>query len=182
MNSGRVAIRYARGLFKFSNERGLDEVFYADAQTLIHILKDSESLSELINNPLIVSDKKVDVLKKVIADSINPAFYEFISIIVKKGRFEYLLNSLLLFRDLYRSEKGIVDVQVESANPLTDNELNTINNLIQSHFNKKTELTVTIKPQLIAGFILIVEGKIMDYSVTGQLLQFKKSFGLTQSN
>ncbi|HNV52331.1 MAG TPA: F0F1 ATP synthase subunit delta, partial [Tenuifilaceae bacterium] len=109
MNSGRVAIRYARGLFKFANERGLAEVFYADAQTLIHILKDSESLSELINNPLIVSDKKVDLLKKTIAGSINPEFYEFISIIVKKGRFEYLLNSLLLFRDLYRSEKGIVD-------------------------------------------------------------------------
>lgn len=182
MNSGRVAIRYARGLFKFAKEQGLAEAFYADALTLIQILKDSELLSELINNPLIVSDKKVDVLRNAIADAINPAFYEFISIIVKKGRFEYLLNSLLLFRDLYRFEKGIVEVQVESANSLTDNELNTIDSIIQSHFNKKTELTVTIKPQLIAGFILIVEGKIMDYSVTGQLLQFKKSFGLTQSN
>lgn len=182
MNSGRVAIRYAKGLFKFANERGLAEVFYADAQTLINVLRDSESLSELINNPLIVSDKKVDILKKAIAGSINPAFYEFISIIVKKGRFEYLLNSLLLFRDLYRSENAIVDVQIESANPLSENELTTIDGLIQSHFKKKTELTVTIKPQLIAGFILIVEGKIMDYSVTGQLLQFKKSLGLTQSN
>lgn len=182
MSSGRVAIRYARGLFKFANERGLAQVFYADAQTLIHILKDSELLSELINNPLIVSDKKVDVLKNAFAGSINPAFYEFISIIVKKGRFEYLLNSLLLFRDLYRAENAIVDVQIESANPLSDKELSKIDSLIQSHFSKKTELTVTIKPQLIAGFILIVEGKIMDYSVTGQLLQFKKSFGLTQSN
>jgi F-type H+-transporting ATPase subunit delta len=182
MNSGRVAIRYARGLFKFANERGLAEVFYADSKTLIKILKDSESLSELINNPLINPDKKVGVLKKAIADSINPAFYEFIGIIVRKGRFEYLFNSLLLFRDLYRSEKGIIEVQVESANPLTNKELSTIESLVQTYFNKKTELTVSIKPQLIAGFVLIVEGKIMDYSVTGQLMQFKKSFGLTQSN
>lgn len=182
MNSGRVAIRYAKGLFKFANERGLAEVFYADTLTLINILKDSESLSELINNPLIVSGKKVDILKKIIADSINPAFYDFINIIVKKGRFEYLLNSLLLFRDLYRTEKGIVEVQVESANALSSNDLSTIDRLIQSKFNKKTELTVTIKPQLIAGFVLIVEGKILDYSVTGQLMQLKKSFGVIQSN
>lgn len=182
MNSARVAIRYARGLFKFANERSLAEVFYADTKMLIQILKDTESLSELINNPLIPSDKKVGVLKKAIADSINPAFYEFLSLIVKKGRFEYLLNSLLLFRDLYRAEKGIVDVQIESANPLSNKELSIIDGLVQSYFNKKTELTVNIKPQLIAGFILIVEGKIMDYSVSGQLLQFKKSFGLTQSN
>lgn len=182
MNSARVAIRYARGLLKFANERGLAEVFYADAQTMINLLKDTKSLTELINNPLIVSDKKVEVLKKVISDSVNPDFYEFISIIVRKGRFEYLQNSLLLFRDLYRAENGIVDVQIESANPLSDKDLNTIDGLIQSFFNKKTELTVTIKPQLIAGFILIVEGKILDYSITGQLLQFKKSFGLTHSN
>ena len=77
--------------------------------------------------------------------TLCPEFYEFISIIVKKGRFEYLLNSLLLFRDLYRFEKGIVEVQVESANSLTDNELNTIDSIIQSHFNKKTELTVTCR-------------------------------------
>lgn len=179
MNSGRVAIRYARGLFKYASERGLADDFYADAQSLIQILKNSESLDELINNPLIVSNKKVDVLKKAFADSVNPAFYEFIGIIVRKGRFEYLLNSLLLFRDLYRAQNGIVDVQIECANLLSESELRKIDSLIQSHFKKKTELTVTVKPQLIAGFILIVEGQIMDYSVTGQLMQFKKSFGLT---
>lgn len=182
MNSGRVAIRYAKGLLKFANECNLADEFYSNSLTLIQILRESESLPHLINNPLISSEKKLEILKRSIAQSINANFFDYINIIIRKGRFEYFLNSLLLFRDLYRAEKGILEVQVESASQLTDMEISAINDLIKNHFDRKTELFVTVKPQLIAGFILIVEGKIMDYSVTGQLLQFRKNFGLTQSS
>lgn len=181
MNSGRVAIRYARALFKFANEQGLADAFYADAKTLIRAL-DSDELRELTRNPLVTPDQKADVMKKVVAQMANPAFSEFIGILFRKGRADSLLNALLLFRDLYRSEKGIVSVQVEIANHLSNKELSEIDRLVQAHFQKKTELTVSVKPELIAGFILVVDGKIMDYSVTGQLLQFRKSFGIPQPN
>lgn len=181
MNSSRVAIRYAKGLFKFAQEQGVSDVLYTDSKKFIKILKETDSLAELIQNPSITPVQKVDVFRKVLSDSIHPYFFDFLVTIVKKGRFDYLINSLLLFEDIYRSENGIVEVQIESASELSETELKGIESAVNRHFNKQTEITLTVKPQLIAGFILIVEGKIMDYSVSGQLSQIKKSFGLTLS-
>ncbi|MGD9977287.1 MAG: ATP synthase F1 subunit delta [Bacteroidales bacterium] len=179
MNSGRVAIRYAKGFLKFGNQNEISDRLYADTLTLIHTLKESVPLVELMENPSVPFGQKEVVLRNVLSNSIHPSTLNFLNMMVKRGRFEYLLNSLFLFRDLYRKQNSIVEAQVESAENLGNEELQGIERLISSKFNKKTELSVTVKPELIAGFIVIVEGKILNFSVSGQLLQFKKSLGLT---
>ena len=182
MNTGKIAARYAKGLLKFSNEKGISSKLYSDSLVVINILKKSDSLSEFMRNPSLSDTMKLDFLKKSLFDSIHPEFFEFLRLIILKRRFEHLLNALLIYRDLYRSQNSILDVQIESATTLSEAELKGINTFINKQFNRTTELSVTHKPELIAGFILIVEGKILDYSVTGQLAEFKKSLGISFSN
>lgn len=182
MNSGRVAIRYAKGLLKFSNERGVSLNLYKDAFSLIQILKESKSLNDLMENPSIENSEKLKILEKSLSDKIHPYFIEFLRMVIIRGRFEHTLNALYLFRDLYRKQNDILEVQVESVERLSDTELMEIESFVQKKFNKKTEMSTIIKPQLIAGYIVIVEGKIMDFSVSGQLSRFKKTLGLSVAN
>lgn len=182
MNSGRVAIRYAKGLLKFSNERRVSTELYKDALSLIQILMESKSLNNLMSNPTVVSADKLKILERALSDKVHPYFIEFLRMVVLRGRFEHTLNSLYLFRDLYRRENDILDVQVECVEKLSEKELVEIDTFIQQKFNKKTEISIIIKPELIAGFIVIVEGKILDFSVSGQLSSFKKTLGLSVAN
>lgn len=181
MNSGKVAIRYAKGLLKFGNEKGIAKPLYLDSLKVINTVRESESLNTVMGNPSIDLDRKIDVLNKVFS-SIEPQLLEYLSMIVRKRRVEYLLNSLLLFRDLYRRENNILEVQIETATGLSDKELKEIEDFIRQKYSKSIELTIIHKPELIAGYIMIVEGKILDYSVSGQLAQYKKSLGLSFSN
>jgi len=181
MNSGKVAIRYAKGLLKFGNEKGISKQLYLDTLKVINAVRESESLNTVMGNPSIDIDRKIDVLNKAFS-SIEPQLLEYLSMIVRRRRVEYLLNSLLLFRDLYRRENNILEVQIEAATSLSDKELKEIEDFIRQKYSKSIELTIVHKPELIAGYIMIVEGKILDYSVSGQLAQYKKSLGLSFSN
>ena len=96
MNTGRVAIRYAKGLLKFSNERGVSLDLYKDAFSLIQILKESKSLNDLMGNPSIESSEKFKILEKTLSDKIHPYFIEFLRMVVLRGRFEHTLNALYL--------------------------------------------------------------------------------------
>lgn len=182
MNSERVAIRYAKGLLKFSNERGVSLDLYKDAFSLIQIITESKSLNDLMGNPSIENSDKLKILEKSLSDKVHPYFIEFLRMMIHKGRFDHTLNALYLFRDLYRKQNNIIEVQVESVESLSDIELKEIVSFVQKKFNKKIELSTIIKPQLIAGYIIIVEGKIMDFSVSGQLSRFKKTLGLSVAN
>ncbi|MGE0078371.1 MAG: ATP synthase F1 subunit delta [Bacteroidales bacterium] len=181
MNSGRVAIRYAKGLLKFGNQKGISDQLYVDAITLIQVIKNSESLVNLLGDPTISYNQKIEILRKSLSD-VHPDFIEYLSMIVQKGRFEYIHNSLLLFCDIYRIENNILHVIIESANILPEQELKEIESFIVQKYNKSVELVSIIKPELIAGYVLIVDGKILDYSVSGQLVQCRKSLGLSFSN
>ena len=181
MNSGRVAIRNAKGLLRFGNEKRISSTLYADALALVPIIRNSDTLMSLLGDPSLSYNQKNDILTKTFTGKVHPCFLEFFSMIILKGRTEYTLNSLLLFCDLYRKENNILNVTIESADILTSQELNEIETFINNSYHKNVELNLVHKPQLIAGYVLIVDGKMLDYSVSGQLIQYKKLLGLTFS-
>ncbi|MCB8964843.1 MAG: ATP synthase F1 subunit delta [Bacteroidales bacterium] len=182
MNSGRVAIRYAKALLMLGNNKGISPLLYDHTKTLIQLIQSSDSLVDLMRNPSIRLADKLSAINRALSGSICEELIQFLNLLIKRNRFEYAFNSLLLFRDLYRAENGILDVQIETALELSTVELQGIESFIKSKYSKSIELSVVLKPQLVGGYVVIVEGKILDYSVAGQLSQIKKSMGLSFSN
>ncbi len=145
MSSGRVATRYAKGLLKHGNQKGNSPEIFASVQFMIRILDEVKMLREFIDNPAFSTDEKCNKIKELVGDQKHTDIVNFIQLLLKKHREEYLYNSLHIFRTY-----------------------------ISSQFGKKCEIKVEVNPALIAGIVILVDGKVIDYSVKGQLEGFRK--------
>jgi F-type H+-transporting ATPase subunit delta len=94
---------------------------------------------------------------------------------VKKRRESYIVNALLVYQKIYREKAGIVKVVIETPAELGDDTKNNILAFVKSKFNKTPELEIRQAPNLIGGFIVEVEGLLIDLSISGQLARVKKA-------
>jgi F-type H+-transporting ATPase subunit delta len=77
------------------------------------------------------------------------------------------------FIDFYKEEKGIKSVKLYTATQLAEDYIERIKLSLEKELNAKIELNVRVRDHLIGGFILMVDGKMMDASIFNRLKELK---------
>jgi len=175
MNTGRISVRYAKALFDLATEKNSAKEVYDHSLIVSNIIGSSTELYEVLHNPVISPSEKEKIINSILAGKVNPILGSFISLMVKKRREAYIINALLVYRKLYRENVGIVNVVIETPADLEEETKNSILAFVKKKFNKIPELEVRKSPELIGGFIVEVEGLLIDLSVSGQLASIKKA-------
>ena len=76
--SSKIAAPYARALFDFSVEKNIMHQITADFQNLDAFLSKTDDLTNYLNNPVINSAAKRDILVKTLKDQINYETFKFL--------------------------------------------------------------------------------------------------------
>ncbi|HDP75853.1 MAG TPA: ATP synthase F1 subunit delta [Bacteroidales bacterium] len=174
MNSGSIASRYAKGLFEFCQEKNELESIYPFIYHLRKtLLKESKPI-ELLEDITLSADEKIGLIERVSGSTLPKTLKQFIGLIIKRNRANILLNAFLIFRRIYLHSKNILDVELLVAEELPPSALEKIKAKVAKTLNSACEIDIKVKPELIAGYILIVNGKVFDSSVKGQLSSVKK--------
>lgn len=177
MSAIKLSSRYAKSLLDLAVEQNKLEEVYNDILLLKQVMRDSSAFTNLLKSPIINSDKKQAILKKILSGKVNALFEGFIEILVRKGRENYLPDVVIAFIKQYNDYKDITPVNVRSAVELSQPTLDAIvNRLRESADLKEVELTTEVDEELIGGFILKFEDKQMDASVARQLNELEKDF------
>ncbi len=173
MNNSLISVRYAKALFLLSKEKGEVDNVYNDMNMLWDYCNNTEEFNELLSNSVITPGKKKKALKAVFEKHVNQLTVNFLSIMVDNRR-ETLLGAIARnFVDLYKEEKKIKSVTLFTAFDLDDDYLSKIKDVLRNELGAKIELKVRVKDHLIGGFILMVDGKMMDASVSNKLKELK---------
>ena len=143
MNSGTIAARYARALLKYALEKGNEDEIFSEVTSILADEKERPELSE-------------DMTR-------------FLSLVISSGRKELLRLILDSFLTQYRKEKGIVTAKLTTADDISEDLSAKIESLLVNQGAKKVDLQTERDTSLIGGFILEVDDKRMDASVTGSL-------------
>lgn len=175
MGYGSLASRYAKGLFEFCQENNELESLYPTILHLLKILSKEPKLLDLLQDITLTPDDKIGLIERVSGSSLPKTLRQFISLIINKNRSDILLNVFLIFRRLYLNSKNILDVELLVAEELTPTALEKIKAKVADTLNSACEIDVKVNPELIAGYTLIVNGKVFDSSVKGQLSSVKKN-------
>ena len=175
MSSGSIASRYAKGLFEFCQENNELESIYPTIRHLLEILSKESKLHEVLEDITLTPDEKISLIERVSGNTFLPkTLKQFIALIIKKNRTDILFNVFLIFRRIYLNSKNILDVELLMADELTPPALEKIKAKVANTLNSACEIDVKVKPELIAGYTLIVNGKVFDSSIKGQLSSVKK--------
>ena len=187
MNTGIIASRYATALLKLVDETGpaagsgqsSGEVVVAQARAILNALKNLPDLRRTITDPSVPSDKKRSLLETVVSETIAPELRKFFNLLIRNGRIGDIALALKSFEDQYYESRGIIRGKLTLSSPpdsaakkLEDG----LKNLIEKKTGKTLLLTTDVDESLIGGFVLEVEDRLLDASVSRQLEIIKNQF------
>ncbi|NVK49254.1 MAG: ATP synthase F1 subunit delta [Cyclobacteriaceae bacterium] len=177
MSNHRVASRYAKSILELALEKGSLEEVHADFQKLSAIEKTNKELGFLLKNPVVTSDKKLKVLKALFADSAQKMTMTFFEIISRKNREAILLDVAQEFENQYNKYKSIQVAQLTTTFPIDAKLREEFVKIVKEISGLKTViLEEKINPNLIGGFILKVNDRQLDESLSSKLRILKTEF------
>jgi F-type H+-transporting ATPase subunit delta len=177
MPNPRLAARYAKSLIDLSLEKGQLEEVYKEIVYLKSVFQSSKELINFLNNPVITSDQKLEVIKALDSDRTGEITKSFNRFLIRKGRENYLPEIADAFIDQYKEYKGIYTVTLITAIPVSDEVKDIIINRIKKEGRMKiVELVTVVQENIIGGFILEGNGRRIDASVAYDLTKIKNRF------
>ena len=176
MSSYRISIRYAKSLLALAIEKGKVEEVKRDIDHLNEVCEESRSFKLFLRNPVIPNHRKSAILKKLFAQWFDPITMNFIDIVTRKNRENYLIEITSLFLDKYREYKGIIIARLESSVKFDDQAKKKLIGVIKESvgLDKTVEIREQINKDLIGGYVLTIGDKQVDDSVQNKLKFFKQ--------
>ncbi|MCG8580718.1 MAG: ATP synthase F1 subunit delta [Bacteroidales bacterium] len=174
MNRSLIADRYAKALFKLAEEQKELERIYEDVNLLQSYCKDAEGFTDLLNSPVIKPAQKRQAFHSVLDKKVAKSTLNLLDLLITNNR-EVLLEDInRRFIWLYKNEKGIKEITVFTAIEFDNNQQEVLNQFLKEQFKSPIELTIKVKPEILGGFILKVDGKMADASMSTKLKKIKK--------
>src|SRR5260221_4729874 len=120
MANPKLASRYAKSLIDLSIERDQLEQVYKDMQYLTSVFRVSKELVNFLNNLVITSDQKLQVVKELDSARTGEITKSFNRLLIKKGRERYLPEIAESFIEQYKEYKSNHTATLTTAIPRSD--------------------------------------------------------------
>lgn len=173
----RLAARYAKSILDLAIERGQLETVYKDMVFLRMICRSSRDLVNLLQSPIIKSDKKRQILEAITTGRISPLTAAFNSLLMSKEREAYLPEIAAAFEAQYKAHKGIQTVKLTTAVPVSEEVKQTVVRKVRSDRQvPEIDLEIEVRPELIGGFMLEIGDELIDASIAFDLRKIRQQF------
>lgn len=184
MTHRSIATRYAKVLFNldFNIDRKQDyfERRIDDFKNIVPIFKGNPKLLQFFKSPQIDLAEKTKVLGDILKGKIDHTFMNFLSYLVEKRALDELNFIEREYRRLVDDLLEIWEVDVVTAVPLDDKSEAKLKEKIENEFQRKVILYKDVDPSIIGGVILVMQNKMLDWSLAGRLKKLKENLILTE--
>ena len=173
--ASKIAAPYARALFDFSVDKNIMHQITADFQNLEIFLDESSELTDYLNNPLVSQDAKGEVLTKTLKSQVNSETFKFLMVLVSRDRINLLKSVITNYLELVYETASIKTIEVVTAVEFSNTQKNTLIQKLKELTNaREIKLAITVDPNLIGGFLIKTESKVIDFTIKNQLQQLAK--------
>jgi F-type H+-transporting ATPase subunit delta len=122
----KIAAPYARALYDFSVEQNIMHQITADFQNLESFLQTAEDLTQYLNNPLVSTDKKREILERTLKSELNAQTFKFLLVLVDRDRINLLEAVIDSYLQLVYRLASIKMVEVSTAFAFTNKQKNLL--------------------------------------------------------
>jgi F-type H+-transporting ATPase subunit delta len=177
MQNPRLAYRYAKSLLDLAIEQNSLDVTLNDIKTIDEICSVSQEFVVMLRSPVIKADKKLVIVSAVLEGRINILAKAFIDLLIRKGREANIPEITKAFVTQYNSLKNIRIVKLTTAVAVDDTLKQTILSKLAANMPQNSvELNTVVNPELIGGFVLEMDDKLIDASILRDLNDVRKNF------
>jgi F-type H+-transporting ATPase subunit delta len=168
-----IAQVYSRSLFEVAKEQDKLDAIRDQLGEFTDALNDNRDLQVFLFSPYFSTVEKKEGLHKVL-DGADPAFQNFLDLLVEKHRMPTLFRIRRQFEERWQEENRLLPVSVTSAIELDDETVEQISSRIAEQTDRKIELTTDVNPEILGGIVLRVGNSILDASIRNRLEQVRR--------
>lgn len=162
-----IARPYAEAAFKLAQELG-QLPSWSDALSRLATVAGTDVARDLIGNPGLSDDRLAGLLADA-AGELTPEQRNFVQVLASNERFAVMSEIASQFESLRHAHEGVLEAQVASAYPLTNEQRSEIVAALEERLGRKVQATVVVEPELIGGVSIRIGDEVMDASVRGKL-------------
>jgi F-type H+-transporting ATPase subunit delta len=171
----QIASRYSKALFQLAKSEDQLIRWDKDLAALSELLEKNPKLREVLESPLVSSEEKNRTLSRIAQEKFDPQLMHFLSLLLEKGRFNYLPEMIKDYSKRVREKLDALLVRVVVPDYLDDETKEKLKNKLEKTYHKKIEFRVEVDPKMIGGLILIIGNQMLDFSIRGRLQRLKEA-------
>lgn len=160
---------YARALLALAEESGRTDELLAELTEVAAYLDRDPELLEFLTSPLIGTEDRRRTLETLFRGRAGDLLVDALQVMNRKGRLGILPALAEGFRREARDLRGIVEVEVTSAVPLTPGSRARLEGVVARATGMKPELSEEVKPALLGGLVIRLGDDKIDASVAREL-------------
>jgi len=169
MVNRKAARRYARALFGFAVGQNLVEQVGRELDTVCQALEAMPELALLLRHPLLGRQAKDDLVRVAFGETVSAGMLTFLDLLVENRRADAVPAVRETYAELSDQYQGIVRAEVQTAVPLTNDEVQRLKSLIERTFGKQAVLKALVKPEILGGAKVRVGDLLLDGSLKTRL-------------
>lgn len=165
-----LADRYAAALFDLADERKELDAVADDLKNLRAMLRDSADLRRLIRSPVLSRDAQGKGVA-ALADKagISALTRNFLGLLAQNRRLFALPEMIESYLRRLAERRGEVTAHVVSAQALSPQQSESINEQLRKAVGRKVAVDVEIDPTLLGGLVVRVGSRMVDASLRSKL-------------
>lgn len=164
-----IAEVYARGLYGAAIDSKNTGEVRDELHQLESIFNDNKMFCRFLQNPAISKVIKKQKIDEIFKNKITDINENFLCLLVDKGRVALFHQIVKEYDAIDDHEKNVGEGVIESAVPLSDDEMDRFNREISDFYHKKIRLHNRINKSLIGGVKIYAEDQLMDASLRSRL-------------
>jgi F-type H+-transporting ATPase subunit delta len=163
-----LARPYARAAFEYA--KGADALAaWQQALRQLAAVSGEEKVHDLLRNPGHTAGQRAAALAGLIGDDLTAGVENLLAIMADNGRLALLPEVAEQFDRLKQNIESAVTVDVTSAYPLSDAEVDRLSAAMTSQLKRAVTLTSQTDPSLLGWAIIRADDLVIDGSVRGRL-------------
>lgn len=163
-----IAHPYAEALFKLAKQNHNESDWLETLSKLQQIVLNKD-FSAILNNPKIDGEQVISITKTLLNDEMSEEVLNLLKVLITNNRVLALAEIYHVFRALVLEDQKRGDAVIESAYPMSHEELHNFEQLLSRKFGKDITAKVVVVPDLMGGIKITVNDKVIDGSIKGRL-------------
>lgn len=168
-----IARVYSRAMYDLAESEGVTEDLLAELQDLLSLLHERDDLKGFFESPMVEQGEREKVLEKLFRGRSSDILANSLQILNKNGRLGFLNTIVEMFRETYQVHHGHIEVQVNSAAPLSDASKKALAAAVTRLAGREAVLVESVDESLIAGMVVRVGDRKIDTSVRTELRKLR---------
>ena len=172
-----VSRRYSKALFKVASKDNSEQVIYDEVSSLLDLFKSNDIFAKLFLSPLLSSKSQLKLVNNLFSTTdkkkinVSKNVLAFLKVLAKNGRLKILLGALYSFQNLVKSMYKEVNINLTTAFPISEDNVNKIKNILLKKTDKKINIISNVDKKIIGGIILQSGSSLIDASIRNKILK-----------